>query len=303
MLKLFVRALGLIAALALSGSAYAIGMGDISVASALGEPLKAEIALTEVGQADRNNLSVRLASPKAFWDAGMDYSSVVPNMKFQIKMRADGEPYLSVTSEQPVKESFVSFLVELAWPSGKLLREYSFLLDPPGFKPEQPKGVGVRPLGPSVANADETAGRAEYVAPGKKAVRNANAHSGFITVKRGDSLSKIALETKSPDVSLERMLVALYRANEDAFEDKNMYRLKAGTILHLPNKDDLNALEQAAAEKEIRIQTTDWNAYRLKLAAASGSVTEREPSQEISGKIADQIVAERKKAKEDAKAG
>lgn len=319
MLKIFVKTLGLIVALVLSCAAGAVGMGGINVTTALGEPLKAEIELAEVGKADKNKLSARLASPEAFKGAGLDYPGALPKLKFQIETRANGEPYLKVTSALPVNEPFVSLLVELTWSSGRLLREYTFLLDPPGFKPEQPKAAEVQPLAPSpdvskavevkeepmpmraTAPMDEKVLAAAGVAPAKKPAASRNVASGTIKVKSGDTLSKIAREIKTPDVSLERMLVAMYRANEGAFDGKNMNRLKTGKILRAPEDDDLNKVVQVEAAKEVHIQAADWHAYRLKLAAASGSAAEHAPKQEASGKISTTVADKTPAAKESAK--
>jgi pilus assembly protein FimV len=327
-LKLFVKTLGFIAALVLSGAVSAVGMGGINVTTALGEPLKAEIDLVAVGKADKNKMSARLASPDAFKGAGLDYPGTLPKLKFEIEERANGEPYLKLTSTQPVNEPFVSLLVELTWSSGRLLREYTFLLDPPGFKPEQPKAAEVQPVlskveappEPSAASPDEpksavakeepvplpaTAPTGEKalteVAVAKKPAASNNVASGTIKVKHGDTLSKIVGETKSSDVSLERMLVAMYRVNEDAFDGKNMNRLKTGKILHVPENDDLNKVAQVDAVKEIHIQAADWHAYRQKLAAASGSATEQAPKQETSGKISTTVADKTPAAKESAK--
>ncbi len=330
MLKLFAKALGFIAALVLSGAVGAVGMGGISVTTALGEPLKAEIDLVAVGKADKNKMSARLASPDVFKGAGLDYPSALSKLKFQIEARANGEPYIKVTSAQPVNEPFVSLLVELTWPSGQLLREYTFLLDPLGFKPEQPKAVEVQPvlskveepLEPSVASAGESKGEAvkeepmlmratapmdekvfvkSEVAPARKPAESSNVASGTIKVKHGDTLSKIAHETKSPNVSLERMLVAMYRANEDAFDGKNMNRLKTGKILRVPEEGDLNRVAQVEAVKEIHVQAADWHSYRMKLAAASGSVAEQAPKQVASGKISATVADKAPAAKESNK--
>ena len=332
MLKLFVKTLGFIAALVLSGAAGAVGMGGISVTTALGEPLKAEIGLVAVGKADKNNMSARLASPEAFKAAGLNYPDALSlsQLEFQIETRANGDPYIKVTSALPVNEPFVSLLVELSWSSGQLLREYTFLLDPPGFKPEQPKAAEVQPVlskveGPletSVASAggvksgaakkesmpmratapmDEKVFAKTGVASAKKNAESGNVASGAIKVKRGDTLSKIASNAKSPDVSLERMLVAMYRANEDAFDGNNMNRLKTGKILRVPEEGDLNKVGQVEAVKEIHIQAADWHAYRMKLAAASGSVAEKAPKQEASGKISASVADKAPAAKESNK--
>ena len=316
MLKSIVKTLGFIAGLALSGVACAVGMGGINVTTALGEPLKAEIELVAVGKAEKSSLSAHLASPDVFKGAGMDYPSGLPTLKFQIETRASGEPYLKVTSIQPVNEPFVSLLVELSWSSGRLLREYTFLLDPPGYKAEQPKAAEVEPVAPSVATTpggtvppmratapmdEKVFAEAAAPAPARKLPESSNVASGVIKVKRGDTLSEIARQAKPSGVSLERMLVALYRANADAFDGKNMNRLKTGKILHMPASQDFDKLVQVDAVKEIRVQVADWHAYRQKLAAASGAVAEHAPKQEASGKISTTVADKAPAAKESAK--
>lgn len=329
MLKLLLKTLGLIAALALSNAVYAVGMGGINVTTALGEPLNADVELVAVGKAESSKLSARLASPEAFKGAGLDYPDALPKLKFQIEARANGEPYLKITSIQPINEPFVSLLIELTWSSGQLMREYTFLLDPPGFKAEQPKAMEVQPLAPSaVGPAKSKAGESGagavkqepmlmhatapmdekvFVAAGTASVNKpaekinagkSNVATGTIKVKSGDTLSKIARETKSPEVSLERMLVAMYRANEDAFDGNNLNRLKTGKILRIPEGDDLNKVAQVEAVKEIHAQAADWQAYRLKLAAAGGSVSEQAPKQEVSGKISTSVADKTPAAKD-----
>jgi pilus assembly protein FimV len=340
-LKIIVKALSFIAALALSGAVSAVGMGGISVTTFLGEPLKAEIELVAVSKTDKSNISARLASQDVFKSAGLDYPGALPKLSFQIDTRANGESFIKMTSSQPVNEPFVSLLIELSWASGKLLREYTFLLDPPGFKAEQPKPVEVKPLGPVVVTAekpkaaetkaaepkindkaDESKATAEKtVASTKretvpvsenskpssaeaiqgKVPENKNVVSGSIKVKQGESLSKIAKEIKASDVSLERMLVAMYRANENVFDGKNMNRLQTGKILRVPENEEFNKLAQADAVKEIHAQVADWHAYRLKLAAASNSASERAPKQETSGKISTKVADKTPAVKESAK--
>ncbi len=341
MLKSLIKALGLVAGLTLSGLACAVGMGGVNLSSAMGEPLKLEIELETASKAETNNLSVRLASPEMFKAAGMDYPYGLPQLKFQIETHAgSGQPYLKVTSVQPVNEPFVSLLVELSWPSGKLLREYTFLLDPPGYAADQPQAAEVKPVEPGVVDespiaaeepmaspqdeeatgeviAESAAAPMEEKTPAEEmpvaaipdtadeisdeAAASDNVASGDIRVKRGDTLRQIASQAKPPDVSLERMLVALYRANADAFYGNNMNRLQAGKILRVPEQSELDELSQIQAVKEIRAQVTDWNAYRQRLAAASGAVAERVPRQETSGKISTTVADQAPPAKGSAK--
>ena len=319
-LKLLIKASGFIAGLALSGAVCAVGMGGINVTTALGEPLKAEIELVAVGKTEKKSLSAHLASPDIFKGAGMDYPANLPKLKFQIEIRTDGEQYIKVTSVQPVNEPFISLLVELDWPSGKLLREYTFLLDPPGYKAEQPKEAEVKPVesvtvehgyqaeaaksGPAPMRATAPVDEKVFAVAAhatRKSAGGSNVASGVIKVKHGDTLSQIARETKPSDVSLERMLVALYRANADVFDGKNMNRLRAGKILRMPEQSDMGGLTQADAVMEIRAQVADWHAYRQKLAAASMAAAEQAPKQEASGKISTTVAEKAPAAKESSK--
>ena len=342
-LKSLIKASGIVVGLLLSGLASAVGMGGINLTTSLGEPLKLEIELETASKAETNNLTVRLASPEMFKAVGLDYPYGLPQLKFQIETNPrNGQPYLKITSVQPINEPFVSLLVELSWASGKLLREYTFLLDPPGYAADQPKAAEVKPVepiaisdpefsppveeAPSVVTAESAISPMEEEMPAvektfskeeipveektpvaatpgtaDKAVASGNISSGDIRVKRGDTLYQIASQAKSPDISLERMLVALYRANTDEFDSNNMNRLRAGKILRMPDQSEVDQLTQAQAVKEIHTQVADWHAYRQRLAAASGAVAEQAPKQEASGKISATVTDQAPPAKESAK--
>jgi pilus assembly protein FimV len=302
-------------------------MGGIKVSSALGQPLKADIELVAVNKADKPSLVARLASPDIYRGAGLEYPFGT-KFKFQIESRASGESYIRVSSAQPINDPFVSMLVELTWASGKLLREYTFLLDPPDYVAEQPKPVEVQAVAPAVQAAPpETAAKpleqapvaaapvesqpaekpaskpaiAEPAKPAAVAPTEKSIATGNITVHRGDTLNKIAMQNKPAEVSLERMLVALYRANADQFDGKNMNRIKAGKILRLPDQSALMNVAQSDAAKEIRAQTADWNAYRQKLAAAPAASQPQEAQQVATGKIASSVADKAPVAKESAK--
>ncbi|RFC37108.1 MAG: pilus assembly protein FimV [Candidatus Nitrotoga sp. SPKER] len=324
MLKSLIKALSLAIGLVLSSFSYAISMGDINVANTLGEPMNVVIELGTASKDEISSLSARLASPEIFKNAGLDYPSGLPPLIFKIETNANGEPYIKITSAQPINEPFVNLLVELNWSSGKLLREYTFLLDPPGYVPVQPQPAEVKPVEPSIVDVSELEpkGKEEIIesplpntasmmdekqavdempVTANKSRESDNVVSDAIKVKRGDTLSKLALQIKSPDVSLERTLVALYHNNADAFDGKNMNRLKIGKILHIPEQSELDNLPQMQAVKEIRAQADDWHSYRQKLAAASGVVAGDEPKQEASGKISTTVSDNAPAAKESAK--
>jgi pilus assembly protein FimV len=120
-------------------------------------------------------------------------------------------------------------------------------------------------------------------------------------VQRGDTLSKIAARIKPADVSLERMLVALYRENAGVFDGHNMNRIRAGKILKVPSDDAVRMLPQDDANEEIRAQAADWNVYRRKLAAVRPAAIERADKQEATGKISAAVTDQALSAKEPAK--
>lgn len=376
MLKTLLKAVGLLACVTWFNLASAASLGGINVTSALGHPLKAEISLAELGKNDKSTLVAKLASVNEFKSAGLDFPYSLPKLSFEVETRANGEAYLKITSTQPVNEPFVSLLIELSWPSGKLLREYTFLLDPAGFVPEQPKAAEVKPVEPVVPvqeavpaviqvpavspaiTAEAAALPAEplpmpAVAASKEAIAGpkpvmrdmaktelaaaelartepvpaeavpaepgkvvpaepvkveplaptpqAQAAAKSILVEKGDNLSKIADEVKPADVSLEQMLVAMYRANAQTFDGKNMNRIKAGKILRMPEPDEIAKVTQSAAVKEIHAQVADWQDYRQKLAAAQSASAEQAPKQEAAGKVSTAVAEKAAAIKESAK--
>ncbi|MEI7455979.1 MAG: FimV/HubP family polar landmark protein [Nitrosomonadales bacterium] len=297
--KLMLQLLGMTAGLSLSVLSYAVGLGGINVVSALGQPLKAEIELVAVSGADKPSLVARLASPDAYKGAGLEYPFGV-KYSFEVGSRANGDPYLKLNSNREINDPFVSLLVELSWSSGKLMREYTFLLDPPGYVVAQPKATAVEPLAPSVVEStplEATPVKREETIPvakpveksvGRRAVsaEKSNLSSDEITVKSGDTLNKIASGVKPADISLERMLVALYRANADQFDGKNMNRIKTGKILRMPDRDEVANLVQSDAIREIHAQSADWNSYRQKLAGAALTTPRQESNKQVAtGKI------------------
>ena len=339
MLKL----LGFIAGITLSATISAMGMGGINVTSGLGQVLTADIELVAVNKADKASLVARLASPDVYKGAGLEYP-YGNKFKFQIESRANGEPYLKVTSAQPINDPFVVMLVELTWSSGRLLREYTFLLDPPGYVAELPAQAKVQPLAPAVQTATEGVaampvepaaqpqefgsaeqGMAAASAPAPASVPEpvaegaleapaesvtestamgeiAEPNEEWLAVQRGDTLSKISAQYKPADVSLERMLVALYRANASEFDGKNMNRIRAGKILRMPSQKEVDGVGQSEAVKEIRAQVADWNAYRQKLAGAASKSSQPQATEQVAtGKLASSVADKAPVAKESAK--
>ncbi|MBA4094445.1 MAG: pilus assembly protein FimV [Candidatus Accumulibacter sp.] len=177
------------------------------------------------------------------------------------------------------------------------MREYTFLLDPAELRATQSAQVAPAPAAarpargtPAAAPAAETprpqrSARADETA-GEPAARAAT--PSRYRVKAGDTLSRIAGRLKPVDVSLDMMLVALYRANPDAFIGNNMNRLKSGQILSIPSADSLGAVDAGDAHGTVVAHAADFNAYRAKLAgqvATSAPAREAAPGQSATGRI------------------
>jgi pilus assembly protein FimV len=126
--------------------ADAAGLGKLTVNSALGQPLNAEIDLVSLQPGEMDSLQARVASPEAVRDARIEYSGVLRLLRFSVEKRANGQPYLKVSSAGPVNEPFVDVLIEISWPSGRIQREYPILLDPPGYAAKAAPPVAAPPL-------------------------------------------------------------------------------------------------------------------------------------------------------------
>ena len=286
---------GLLAgALTLPVSVFALGLGKLTVQSGLGQPLSATIELTSAQKDELDTLRARIADPAVYRDNNVQYPAAMSRARIVVEQTANGAPYLRVTTSQAVNDAFLDLLVELNWATGRVVRDYTFLLDPPSGTETQ----AVEPTAPIRAQAGSAAAtRAQAGSTGAAAAPAArrsaaaapaeapSAAASTYTVKRGDTLSKIAQQTKPADVSLEQMLVALFRSNENAFEDRNMNRLRTGQIVNVPQGDQVAAIAPSEATQVVRAQAADWRAYRDRVAGAAPAADATAPRQSASGRI------------------
>ncbi len=278
--------------------AYAAGLGKVTVLSPLGQPLRAEVDIT-ASREELSSMAAKVATADAFKQAGIEYSPTMTGIRLALDKRPNGQPFLRMTSDRPINDPFLDVLVELNWSSGRMVREYTVLLDPPEALKVAPTPIAVPevrapavavPTKPVEAPAAPVAAQpAKAAAPAAAAPKQPAEEQAGRTVKRGDTLSKIAGETKPEGVSLDQMLVALFRNNQDAFDGSNMNRLRVGRILNIPGQAAVAAVSSAEAHKIVLSQAGDFNAYRQKLAgavAAAPAAKEEAPKQEATGKIA-----------------
>ncbi|HEX6138232.1 MAG TPA: FimV/HubP family polar landmark protein [Casimicrobiaceae bacterium] len=274
-------------ALAFPGHALALGLGKLTVESALGQPLSARIELTSVTKDDLDSLRARIADPGQYRQNNLTYQGTLSRARVSLES-VGGTPYLKVTSPVSVQEPFLDLLVELDWASGRVVREYTFLLDPPGL-PMAAAAEAIAP--PRAATPARTSAAPAAQAPvptvsaaAPAASGGAPSGGGQYTVRSGDTLQKIATQYKPADVTLDQMLAAFFRGNQSAFEGDNMNRLRAGAILNVPSASDAQATPAAEATKIVRVQASDWRTYRDRIAAAAPAATGG-AARESSGRI------------------
>ena len=267
-------------AVLLSPAAYAAELGKITVLSAAGQPLRAEVELSAIKPGEAASLLAKLAPPDAYRQANVEFNPALNALTFAVENR-NGKPFIRISSAQPVAEPMVDLLLELSSKSGRQVREYAFVLDTPEAR--QTRGAQVAaPVEPGKAKAAAAAAATDAApAAAKKAASE-------YKVRTGDTLSRIASELKPSGVSLDMMLVALYRANPDAFKGENMNRMQAGRILAVPGADTIRATSAAEAKGVVTAHAIDFEAYRNKLA---GQVAQSKPAkaaqatQSTAGKI------------------
>jgi len=225
-------------------NARAVSLGHITLESSLNQPLRASILLGNVQRLTPQDVRVGLAPRTAFQAMGVDWSSNLSDLDFRAVSSESGLR-IELSTEASIVEPYLNFVLELVWPNGRLVREYTVLLDPPVLM------APVRPL-------DITPVQAGRV---RSANRIAEARAQSLDVDRmtqsGDTLWEIALAAR-PDrsTSVQAMMLAIQSRNPDAFMNQNINRLKAGYVLVMPDQDDLNRISFESAVAEVASQNT-----------------------------------------------
>ncbi|MDM0104740.1 FimV/HubP family polar landmark protein [Variovorax sp. J22R24] len=285
---------------AFGADASALALGRLNVQSALGEPLRAEIEVTEITPAEADGLKINIASSEAFRAAGVPYNSALSDVKVGVQKRADGRYVVRLSSDRMVSEPFIDLLLEANWSSGRIMRDYTVLLDPPTSRqaartaPLAPTAPQISPTRPQVAvpavvQAPPAARRQRPtpVAPVAPAEADAVRTGGGeqITVRPGDTASKIAGAYKPADVSLDQMLVALLRANPNAFIGGNINRIKAGAVLEVPGAPQAESIPPSEARRTVTAQSQDFSEYRRRLADNAPTSQVADAGRQAEGKV------------------
>lgn len=296
-----------------TGEASALALGKINVKSALGEPLRAEIEVPQITDAEADTLQVKTASSAVFRTQGMDYSGTASAVRAQLQRRANGTAVIVLTTQRPVNDPFVDYVIDANWNSGQVVRSYTMLFDPPNLRKPEPAvtvapqlsaaaAPAARPPAPPVRVIEEPLASATPApapatrsaaaprpapAPRANIPPSASNNSGGDTVRtqRGDTLGRIAAQNKPADISLDQMLIAVMQSNPHAFVGGNVNRMKAGVTLTMPTAEQARAVSPRQARQMVAAQSRDFNSYRSQLAAKAAPAQVATDTRAASGKV------------------
>ncbi|MDO5057285.1 MAG: FimV/HubP family polar landmark protein [Lautropia sp.] len=275
-------------------SAEAAGLGRLTVQSALGQPLRAEVEVTAVAPDEADSLTARLASPDAFRQAGLQYKEALAGVKMAVEKR-DGRYVVKLSSNRPINEPFVDLMLELSWGSGNFTREYTFLLDPPvqrnasqqsrsaaapvagaavggGAAAPQANGA-VRTIDPATGRLvsqdrnNQSARQPAAPAPAAEASAQGGQQPGTVVVGKGETLGVIAARVRPASATLEQTIVAIYRNNPAAFIQNNPHLIRQGRTLNIPSEGEIAAIDSNEAGRQLRLAARDFRSYKERLAA------------------------------------
>ena len=211
----------ILAGLLFTNAVMALGLGGITVNSVLNEPLDAEIVLSNVGDADQNLLRVELASSEAFFEAGVVRDYYLTQLNFSVGNNADGEAVINVSSDAAVRKSYLNFLVQLEWPAGRLIREYTLLLNLPDSSAKGSSSEAPNPNSSAASNRQTLPGESHIVVV-------------------GDTLWNVSKRLRPRGLTILQTMDALYSNNSDSFVGGDANRMKMGAVLRLPSIDEIS---------------------------------------------------------------
>ncbi|KRA16018.1 FimV/HubP family polar landmark protein [Pseudomonas sp. Root569] len=220
-----------------SGMAQALQLGEMTLKSKLNQPLSVEIELRDVGGLTASEITPSLASAQAFVDAGVDRQAFLDDLTFTPVINPEGRSVVRVTSSKPLPDSYVRFLMQVQWPNGRLMRDYSVLLDPAKFDQPAPTASAPASTAPAVSQPAQH------------------------TTTSRDTLWEIAAKNRN-GASIQQTMLAIQALNPDAFVDGNINRLKTGRVLRLPDATQSTALAQPQAIAEVSAQNAAWRQGR-----------------------------------------
>ena len=289
-------------------SALSLGLGALQLQSFLNEPLNASVDLLDMGGLHADEIIIRLASRDDFDKFGLDRPYFLSSIKFEVSAQENGAASIILSSDEPVLEPYLEFILEARWPSGRLLREYTVLIDPPFFSEVETVAVSagqrvdeIEAIPAPTKKNDEVISsgtsveiRSTDLAPDAMPQRDYTSTTVLSPVSgsrymigREDTLWRIASLARPQGASVQQTMLDIQRLNPDAFVNGNINTVKAGYIVYLPSASDISSADASSALAEVREQNTAWREGRdATLTSASG------PSLTISTETKDDVTAE-----------
>lgn len=235
--------------------AQGLGLGDIQARSALNQNFDAEIDLLSVASGEIDGVRIQLASAEAFQRAGVERPFYLSSLRFQPKRLADGRAVVHVTTDSPVREPFLNFLLEVNWPNGRLVREYTVLLDPPTTLDRRAAAVRPATVSPAPQYSQPAPSPSRTPAPVAPAQPSVDEYG---PIQSDETLWGVARRVRPTGVTMEQMMIALQKANPQAFMRGNINLLKKGQILRVPGRDEILSINRREARESYRTQQDAW---------------------------------------------
>lgn len=260
---MLLRFTGLIAVLGAlySSAAFGLGLGELNLRSSLNEPMDADITLLNIGNLNSSQVIVRLADDADFRRAGVDKEEVLTGLQFSVETTGRNQGRIAITSRDPILEPYLDFIVEVRWPSGRLLREYTVLLDLPVFSETAPAATASPVRSGNLEPAPSTPQPRPAPRPSRPEPESSSYSGGstFGRTQNGDTLWNIALKVRpSRAFTVQQTMLAIQRLNPDAFFNGNINRLKSGYVLRVPSADDIASLSTDQAVQEVAQHNRAW---------------------------------------------
>lgn len=217
-------------------SVTALGLGEITLKSSLNDPLDAEIVVLSSEGLDSGQMLVSLASVEAYQQAGIERDFFHTQMQFSVVRNSEDQHSIRVLTEQPVTEPYLNFLVQLQWPAGRVMREYTLLLDLPIYSDDQQQ-LSASPAITSADVSERSSGQpaVAQVLPNLEPI-SGDQHQ----VIAGDTLWNVAARLRPENATIHQTMDSLYRYNAEAFVEGDANRIKAGHVLRLPSYDEIS---------------------------------------------------------------
>jgi len=259
--------LSIMGALMAPTASMALGLGGIDVGTTMDQPLRADIKLFGATPSELQGLKVKLAPPQLFEQVGIPRPDYLSRLHFKLVKGAKGASYIEVTTKNPVKQPFLDFLLEVSWPGGHLVREYTILLNPPNYLQGKPSTAVSTPqvevANKPILTTTEIGAQASMAA--SSAIRQ-NGNLREYRVKRGDTLFKIASRISGGKAGIYQKMLAILKANPRAFVNGNINGLMQGYVLRIPSRSAMASIPPSEAGKEVARQNALWRAYEAKTA-------------------------------------